>query len=80
MKETVISKDALRALPEYSCSLPTGTTIGKRWRRNTGFGRQRGIGNWVIGEYVPCSIPGQTGIDWSWAVESPGNVHRGDLR
>lgn len=24
----------LKALPEYSCSLPTGTTIGKRWKKN----------------------------------------------
>lgn len=24
----------LNALPEYSCSLPTSLSVGKRWRRN----------------------------------------------
>ena len=34
MDDEVISVAALKELPEYSCSMPTGTTIGKRWRRN----------------------------------------------
>jgi hypothetical protein len=33
-------------LPEYSSSYPTGTTIGKRWKR------QLNDGTWLICEYV----------------------------
>ncbi len=45
------------ALPEYSCSLPTGTTIGKRWKRLDGSHDHRFIAaggkpRWMIGEYV----------------------------
>ena len=44
-------------LPEYSCSLPTGTTIGKRWKRldgshDRGFIAAGGKPRWLIGEYV----------------------------
>lgn len=61
-----IDKVALFALPEYSFSLPTGTTIGKRWRALRG-------ARWWIGEYVPCEKPGHVGIVWKVAelVEVP---------
>lgn len=61
-----IDKVALFALPEYSFSLPTGTTIGKRWRALRG-------ARWWIGEYVPCEKPGHVGIVWKLAelVEEP---------
>lgn len=44
------------ALPEYSASLPTGTTPGKRWRREYGaydraFIARGGKPMWVVGEY-----------------------------
>jgi len=43
-------------LPEYSCTYPTGTTTGKRWRRLDGahdhsFIRRGGKPQWMIGEY-----------------------------
>lgn len=61
-----IDKVALFALPEYSFSLPTGTTIGKRWRALRG-------NRWWIGEYVPSEKPGHVGIVWKVAelVEAP---------
>jgi hypothetical protein len=31
----VMDKEYFEALGEYSCSLPTGTYVGKRWKRNT---------------------------------------------
>lgn len=32
-KHAVMTQATLENLPEYSLSLPTGTTPGKRWRR-----------------------------------------------
>lgn len=35
MSEVIeLTRAEFDALPEYSCSLPTGTTLGKRWRKN----------------------------------------------
>lgn len=45
-------------LPEYSCSLPTATTIGKRWRR-------RSNGAWWLGEYYDIGDPKRVGIRWA---------------
>lgn len=47
-----------RALLEYSGSLPTGTTPGKRWKRLDGvhdiaFIRRGGKPRWMIGEFDP---------------------------
>ena len=30
----VLTREQFDALGEYSCSLPTGVTVGKRWKRN----------------------------------------------
>ena len=60
MESLRITAAALKALPEYSMSLPTGTTIGRRWKH-----RPRGVGDdWTIGEYVPDDDPTQIGIKW----------------
>lgn len=85
--EIVISREELRKLPEYSCSLPTGTTIGKRWRRDVLSNKRyhRVIPadtppEWMIGEYYDIGSETDVGIRWAWAVEEPGKVWRGDLR
>lgn len=70
MDEIVITSCELDRLLEYSTSLPTGTTIGKRWKRLTAGGE------WVIGEYVEHPNPETVGIRWAWAVREPGCVHR----
>ena len=83
MKSTVISRKELAALSEYSCSLPTGTTIGKRWRRDVNAYRadRRGAPpEWVIGEYVDIHDPKNVGIAWAWAVDAQHNLHRGSLQ
>lgn len=80
--ETVVSRAELGALLDYSCSLPSGTTVGKRWRRNVHAFRHDRVGapaEWVIGEYVDIGS-GKVGIRWTWAVSAPGVPHRGDLR
>lgn len=46
------------SLPEYSGSLPTGTIVGKTWKR-----KMRN-GSWWIGEYVSHSDPKLIGISW----------------
>ena len=87
MREEVISREDLRKLPEYSCSLPTGTTIGKRWRCDLTFNKKhhRVIpfdtpAEWKIGEYYDIGSETRIGIRWVWAVSKPGVVHRGDLQ
>jgi hypothetical protein len=50
-----ISRRQLEALPEYSTSLPTGTYIGKLWRRNVAVVRAPAI--WRIGGYFPHEQP-----------------------
>lgn len=73
--ELVITQAALMALPEYSASLPSGKTIGKRWRININFFRQRrtyGIPDeWRIGEYTRLSVdyPGEIDITYYRPVE-----------
>lgn len=79
--ETVISRAALFALPEYSCTIPTGTTVGKRWRINNNAYRADRVGvpaEWMLGEYYDLGDPKAVGVRFSWAVSEPGVVHRGD--
>jgi hypothetical protein len=54
----VLADDQVAELLEYSRSLPTGTTIGKRWRREV-FGER-----W-LGEYVDIGVPDRVGIKWA---------------
>jgi hypothetical protein len=49
---------AFRDLPEYSATMPTGTTPGKMWRRLDGdfdldFKAKGGQPRWMIGQYDP---------------------------
>lgn len=80
--ELIISRADLAALGEYSCSLPTGTTIGKRWRRNLNAFRPDRAGvpaEWTVGEFVDIGDKENVGIKWYWPVEVPGKPHRGAL-
>lgn len=49
-------------LPEYSCSLPTGTRIRKRWKRREPYSRNPS--RWYLGEYVKVPDEGLVGIVW----------------
>lgn len=53
-------------LPNYSCSLPTGTTIGKRWKRREPYedGPPGTVHLWYMGEYVEHPDPETVGIEW----------------
>lgn len=52
------------ALPEYSATIPTGVTIGKRWRCLVGAHDPyfRGKPRWVIREFVAVENPKMAGI------------------
>lgn len=73
-KTAIVSPWEFQQLPEYSTSLPTGTTIGKTWKRAlmralppdpmSSFPRAEPTGEWSLGEYVPHPEPGQVGIKW----------------
>ncbi len=54
----VLTQDEFSALPVYNTSMPTGTTIGKRWRLVIG-------GVWWMGEYIAHADPGVTVVRWS---------------
>jgi hypothetical protein len=72
MKTAYLTPAEFDALPEYSCSLPTGTIVGKRWKRDNNWGGLRGHDpsrgeDWYMGEYfMDETIPeGEIGIRWS---------------
>ncbi len=62
----MMTRSEFEALPEYSCTLPTGTTIGKRWKRRIPYmDRIDPPNDWYMGEYVECYKDGEIGIEWS---------------
>lgn len=46
-------------LGEYSMTMPTGTTKGKRWRRNLHVFGGPGGALWIVGEYGDVSDDGK---------------------
>jgi hypothetical protein len=62
LPEVALTQSDFDALNEYSCTLPTGTMIGTRWKCGRPYHGLRTA--WYLGEYVPCDLPGQVGIRW----------------
>jgi hypothetical protein len=62
----VLTKDEFDALPEYSCSTPTGTTIGRLWKRKKDYDDE--TKGWKMGEYTPHYKPKTVGIRWRHIV------------
>jgi hypothetical protein len=65
-----LTRRELHALDNYSCSLPTGTTAGKRWRRAVDYYRQDDNDAWYLGEYgqpfpTGHEHEGQIPISWT---------------
>lgn len=66
----VLTKKEFDSLPEYSCSIPTGTTIGKKWKRNIyAFDRAahdprtgNKVEEWYLHEYIEHPNPNKVGI------------------
>lgn len=59
----VMEPHDFECLLEYSCSLPTGTTIGKQWKRNNSFGTRKPA-EWWMGEYKDNPDPDRITIIW----------------
>lgn len=64
--EALLPRAMFDALPEYSCSLPTGTRIGKCWKKNQSAytSNYSEDGPWVMGCYerlIPPKEPGARG-------------------
>jgi hypothetical protein len=65
LKKERMSRKAFESLPEYSLSNPTGTIVGKVWRRDTNWHRTRGPeADWIVCEYVSHPNPDFVGIDY----------------
>ncbi|ESW92970.1 hypothetical protein NKL07_22150 [Mesorhizobium sp. C280B] len=72
MKSLILTKAEFDALDEYSATLPTGTTPGKRWKRHDGAFDQEFIAGggrpkWMIGEFGEISGDGKT-IALNWYI------------
>lgn len=60
-----LTREEFNRLPEYSWSLPTGTTIGKRWRREQVWDEEgQKKSRWWVGEYIVDPDPKMVGIKW----------------
>ena len=65
-RTVVLSATEFTDLREYSCSFPTGTTIGKRWKcDDSKYKRPAPKPNWWMAEYVEHEDPELVGIKWS---------------
>ena len=58
-----ISRKTFDSLLEYSCSLPTLTTIGKVWKCDLNFGYPTDEKVWVICEYIEIGEKDRVGIE-----------------
>ena len=78
---TYVTQETFDGLSEYSCSIPTGTTHGKRWKRDNHAYPNDGVRRdpkWFMGEYyeLPRDDPDlrdragnkQIGIHWTALV------------
>jgi len=66
MSEIILNQAQLDGLLEYSCSLPTGQTIGKQWKKNRNAYQtpHNPVPEWWVGEYVEDPDPKMVGIEW----------------
>lgn len=63
MTETItLTKTEFDELLDYSCSNPSGTTIGKRWKRRSDYHDE--TKGWYMGEYIEHPDPDLVGIKW----------------
>jgi hypothetical protein len=66
----------LASMPEYSLSVPTGTTVGKVWKRRVPYNAPELQASWVIGMYVYSGSLGHLRIVWSDVVLRSGPALR----
>jgi hypothetical protein len=79
-KIVFMSERKVKKLPEYSTSLPTGTTIGKRWKADKNARRhpedRTPKPDWMLAEYYDINDVNKVGIRWTKIIvvaeSSPG--------
>lgn len=77
MATIVLTPREFETLPEYSCSLPTGTTVGKQWRRREPYQTGPGVEHtWWRGQYVEHPDPGKVGIEWDEIIMVEPSPHQ----
>ena len=57
----IVPHESFEKLDDYSCSVPTGTVIGKIWRRGEPF---EGPRTWWLGQYVKADNLNYVDIKW----------------
>lgn len=60
-KTATIPVENFEQLDDYSCTIPSGTVVGKFWRRHQPYS---GRGAWWLGQYVDDPDPEKIGIVW----------------
>lgn len=68
MNTQLITRREFDDLKNYSCSIPTLTTVGKRWKRAKEYSRQTdNPRDWILCEYVELDPPNpdRVGIRYS---------------
>ncbi len=78
MNTITLTEAEFDALPDYSCTIPTGVIIGKRWKRGEPFGRPT---RWFMGEYreyVPPD-PEKVRIAWSEIIRYSEFANQSDV-
>ena len=79
--ETVITRSEFFDLPDYSCSIPTGVVIGKRWRRRVHYQYTEENAHkveWFLCEYIPDPRNSSYAlVQISWPVDENHELIRG---
>ena len=75
---TYVTQQEFDELLEYSSTVPTGTTIGKKWKRHEPYRRpqscidpEHDCGHWFMGEYIrpgPKEFAREVWIRWTKLV------------
>jgi hypothetical protein len=66
----IVSLNAFNALGDYSCTIPSGTVIGKVWKRHELYS---GRGQWWFGQFSRCEDPEMVNIIWrELHIRQPG--------
>lgn len=60
-RSAILTRQEFDELLEYSLSVPTGTTIGKRWKRKC-------TDCWLMGEYEPDPEKKEGWVQIRWRV------------
>lgn len=78
-----VSESVFKRLMDYSCSVPTGTTIGRWWKRRVDY--NDASKGWLLGCYGPCATdPSKVTMHWrrlTWYpwIEDDAPTNAGDL-